>query len=741
MSLGAAALVALLALAGALALGPCAAAAEQEISFRAGAAGDAATTAAVRELAARALPVYQEPDRQRYLLNLSLLQAAAGDHAAAYVTRQTLHELSRTAAAARAEETVFDVYIRARALGASAHVPFAQALSQALGEQMAGLGDLDAYRAGTAMQTPAAVFERPLQQLLDRWRDRGSVALSVALEICRAYVAFDARRVIAPAVPELIARDDARRYLIDADARLHVHGASVTVALVLPRGANKPLPTLLDVVTEGQSLDSARASAAHGYVGVAIEARARNATPFEGDGEVARGVIEWIAKQSWSDGRVGIYGAGYGGFIAWAAAQHAPRALQALATWGPSAPGIDVPMGGGIFQNAAYRLLRPMTAERARKLDAAWYQSGRPYRDLDHIDGTYVPSFQRWLSHPSYDGYWQRWLPLQDLKGLSIPVLMMTGYYDPGEIGALYYFGQHVAQNATAEDTLLIGPYDGSRAYDDGLTHGGSPATVRGLGVDPAASLDADLRYPWFDYILKGRPKLPLLAAGVNYEVMGANAWRHVPTLDAVSNGVLQLYLVTAGDAHRLREQPEAGADAVFAEQRVDFADRGDAAWSAPWELLSRNLAVRNGIAYASEPLPEPLEISGTLSGLLDFTVNRQDMDLYLELYEQLPDGTYLRLFDPREELRASYARDRSHRHLLKAGERQILSFHGSRLLGRHLSAGSRLVLVLGINKRPDEQINYGSGGDVSVESIADAKPALRVRWYGDSYVNVPVRK
>ena len=77
----------------------------------------------------------------------------------------------------------------------------------------------------------------------------------------------------------------------------------------------------------------------------------------------------------------------------------------------------------------------------------------------------------------------------------------------------------------------------------------------------------------------------------------------------------------------------------------------------------------------------------------------------------------------------------------MKAGERQQLSFRSERLTSRRFQAGSRLVMILGINKRPDEQINYGTGQDVSDESIADANIPLKIRWYGSSYIDIPVRQ
>jgi hypothetical protein len=109
-------------------------------------------------------------------------------------------------------------------------------------------------------------------------------------------------------------------------------------------------------------------------------------------------------------------------------------------------------------------------------------------------------------------------------------------------------------------------------------------------------------------------------------------------------------------------------------------------------------------------------------------------------MYELLPGGEYVQLFEP-YAFRASYALDRVHRHLLKAGERQELAFRSERLMGRRLQAGSRLVLVIGINKRPDQQINYGTGNDVSEESLADGKVPVKIRWYSGSYIEVPVRR
>ena len=58
-------------------------------------------------------------------------------------------------------------------------------------------------------------------------------------------------------------------------------------------------------------------------------------------------------------------------------------------------------------------------------------------------------------------------------------------------------------------------------------------------------------------------------------------------------------------------------------------------------------------------------------------------------------------------------------------------------MTARKLAAGSRLVLLVGLNKRPDRQINYGTDRDVNSETIDDATRPVRVRWHERSYIEI----
>jgi uncharacterized protein len=730
-------------------------AAALDFDFRAPAsATDPSVPAVMRDLAGRILPVYQENDPERYLSNLSALQMVAGDYGSAYSTRQSLLERRRSTKGGRpvGRALVYDIYVRARAIETQVRVPFAKAYSQAFRDAANRIDDLDAYTLESWLTTPLPVLQEGLQRAFDQRRGKASLSLPEAIDVIWAYFALEAYRSFGPLVSSLAADEDQRRYLTDETLQIKTpDGATLAAVLVRPRISSKRLPTLMELTLE-EDARSARESAAHGYVGLVAYVRGTRGepdgvVPFEHEGDDARTVIEWIAKQPWSDGRVGMYGDRYSGFAAWAAAKRMPAALKAIATSDPSAPGVDVPMAGSIFRNSAYRWVYELTSTsdetaanddaRWRALDEEWYKRGQRYREYPRLPGPASVLFRSWLNHPSYDRYWQKYVPFrEEFAHINIPVLTMSGYYADGEIGALYYFNEHHRHDPRANHTLLMGP------YDDGAVHRVPASVLRGYEVDPVAVVDLrELRYDWFDYALRRGKKPALLAERVNYQVMEANEWRHAPSLAALAKAPLRLFLEpTPGEA--FNALATAKSDTVaFLPQRFDLADRSDVGWRPSAFIVSRSLKPPNGELYVSEPFKQPLEIGGLLSGSLELTVNKMDIDLSLALYELRPDGEYIKLFDPADAFRASYAHDRVARHLLRAGQRQLLPFKSERMMSRKLQAGSRLVLVLGINKRADQQVNYGTGDDVSEESIEDADVPLRIRWYNSSYIDVPIRR
>jgi putative CocE/NonD family hydrolase len=718
---------------------------------------------ALTGLAKRVLADYQQPDQSQADAQRFRLQLMAGRYAEAEQTLISLQQRSRAAQNISGEATAifYRVYARACREASERHESFEQIFPQAFREVFQTLDDLGAaYSAGNfgSLNDPygpsIADAQKDLQQALAHQQGKTEIDQADALDLIGKYLAAQALQRMQPSSGGLIDEDDHRRYEMADVLVATPDAAHINAVIVRPRSA-KPLPTLLGFTVYANPLwtmAEARLTAAHNYAAVVAYTRGMGNSPdqqvpYEHDGADADAVIEWISHQPWSDGRVGMYGGSYNGFTQWAAAKHLPPALKAMMPSVTAAPGIDVPMEGNVFLNFVYSWVPYITRDKHLDqtyyddqahwdgLNHRWYTSGKAYRELDRIDGTPNPVFDRWLDHPAYDAYWQAMIPYkQEFAAINIPVLTTTGYYDGGQIGALYYFMQHYLYNPKAEHYLLIGPYNHIGAQRSAWS------TLSGYTIDPVANINISkvLRYQWFDYILRHGPKPALLVDRVNYQVMGANEWKHAPSLAAMSNAKLRLYLDAArpGGDYRLSENtPKEFTGALL---QVDLTDRSDVDAAVPEQILDKAIDRRNALVFVGEPLAQATEFSGLFSGQLDFELNKKDVDISIALYEQLPDGRYFQL--SWYLARASYMKDRSHRELLVPGRQQI-NFQNGRLTSRLLQPGSRLVAVIGVVKQPNRQINYGSGKDVSEETIVDGKEPIKIRWLSGSYLDIPISR
>lgn len=699
--------------------------------------------------------------------NTFRLQIVEGDFEGAARSISALRRLrlrSDTTPRARGENVQYELYATAMARTARGD-GFAAAFRDGFRQTLARMDDRAAAFVMTLFSVTANDVRSHLAAALKRRGDAMVLTLGDALALVRAYQLVLAYRSFAGIAQALVSEDDRRRYDIETNVQVPMpDGATVCALVVLPRTGPSRHPALLQFTIYADSASTyreARLTAAHQYASVIGYTRGKACSPqtpepYVHDGADAAALIGWIAKQSWSDGRVGMYGGSYSGFTAWAAAKHRPRGLRAIMVGAPSAPGIDVPMEGNVFWNFIYPW--PFYTTDKKQLDNAtyndnarwsrlyreWYVSGRPYRDLDKIDGTPNPIFDAWVAHPTYDSYWQAMIPFgADFSRIHIPVLQTAGYYFGGPGAALYYFTQYLAHNPRAEQYLLIGPYDHFQAQRGVVgALGDTASAIGGFRLDAVARLSIveNLRYQWFDYVLRGGPRPTLLKDRVNWEVVNANVWRHAPSVDAMATGSLRLYLArgqAAGPYHLSRTTPSRGTPLVLT---VNLADRSDADRVAPGGGVSDTAVdTWNSVEFASDPLPASIEVAGLFSGQLDIITNKRDFDFSMSLYELTPGGEYVQI--PPYWSRASHVSSLRTRRLLRPGAREQLKFRSVRLAGHRLGAGSRLIAVLSVLRSPAQEINYGTGKPVSEEMIADAGAPLTIRLLAGSFIELPVRR
>jgi putative CocE/NonD family hydrolase len=536
-------------------------------------------------------------------------------------------------------------------------------------------------------------------------------------------------------------------YLQDSVLLKTRDGAFVTVMVARKKGVTEKLPAIFQFTIYARRTDSLKIQEAadRGYVGVFAYTRGKWNSPgeplaYETDGRDAYDVIDWISKQPWSDGRVGMYGGSYNGFTQWAATKKLHPALKTIVPSAAVAPGLDVPMTNNVQMSFVFSWTyytsnnkfldeKDYNSPQWNQLYWKWYNAGLAYHTLDSLTGRGVNHmFKHWVAHPTYDQYWQDMIPYKkEFADINIPVLTTTGYYDGGQIGGMYYYREHLKYNHNANHYVIIGPYGhfGSQGHPDPV--------FNGYRIDDAARVNIhEIIYQWFDYIFKNKPKPAFLKDKFNFEIMGANEWRHVPSLKQMSNDTLKFYL----DNSRLN--PVKPLNKAFVSQTVNFARRDSiSSYYFLNQLIYDTLNTGSSIVFKSDPLAKPLTISGAFSGVLKTIINKKDMDYHVAMFEEMPDGKYFYLTYFMG--RASYAGNPEKRHLLKPGQMENIPFTNSYITSKQFSKGSRIVVLLNINKSPFEQINYGTGKNVSDENINDAKTPLQIKWFNDSYINIPV--
>ncbi len=533
-------------------------------------------------------------------------------------------------------------------------------------------------------------------------------------------------------------------------------GAQISAIIVRNSQVRQPQPVILQstiyVRDKGRDLVTLKKAADNGYVGVMAYTRGKRSSPneiwpYENDANDNYDVIDWISKQQWCDGRVGMYGGSYNGFTQWAAAKKLHPALKTIVPYVANRPGMGTPMENNIYINPNYEwaffvgntkyldTVAGNDRQRYRSLMFKWWDKGVAYNKMDSLDGTPNKWFQRWVSHPSFDEYWQEMAPYkEDFAQIDIPVLSIDGYYNDSQNSGLYYLREHYKYIPNAEHYLIIGPYSHFGAQRKGSE------VINGYEVDTDALIDTKaITYQWFDYIFKNGAKPKELKDKINYQVMGANEWRSAASIAGMSNDRLKLYLtdIKSDDIFSLLSKKPSIQG--YLSQEVDFTDRetSNNDYYYPDPILTEGMDATSGFSFISEPFEESILVNGSFIGELKVSINKKDFDYGVTLYEVMPDGKYFHLSYIIG--RASYATDITQRKLLEPNTVETIPFSNTHLVSKKLSKGSRLLVYVNTNRNPFSEVNYGTGKVVSEESILDAVEPLKVKWYTDSFVEIPV--
>ncbi len=223
-------------------------------------------------------------------------------------------------------------------------------------------------------------------------------------------------------------------------------GTRLAARIWLPEGAGaRPVPAVLEYLPYRRRDGTlARDELTHawlarnGYAGVRVDIRGNGDSggfmedeysEAELDDGVA--VIDWIARQPWCTGAVGMIGISWGGFNGLQLAQRAPEALKAAVTicFTDDRYADDIHYMGGCLLTENQGWSSQMLAYSSRPPDPEVVGAGWREIWLERLRRQPL-HLETWLAHQRRDAYWSRASVCEDFGAVRAAILAVGGWAD-----------------------------------------------------------------------------------------------------------------------------------------------------------------------------------------------------------------------------------------------------------------------------------------------------------------------
>ena len=396
----------------------------------------------------------------------------------------------------------------------------------------------------------------------------------------------------------------------------------------------------------------------HGYGMVVEDVRGRYESegtfdPFTKEPKDGDDTLNWIAGQSWSDGKIGMLGGSYLGIAQWKAAWLRNPHLKAIA---PVVSGYDdyrdrFYSTGGAFQ-VGHRLL--WIAENLRAPDFPMPEFDRfvrtlPLRQADlAAAGQRCDIFQKALNHPAEDAFWQNVSTRAHIDQISVPVFSVGGWYDNYVESDLAAF-QALRKNSGVH-RIVIGPW----AHNMSIKFNDVD-----FGTDSGAPIRR-MQLAWFDQWLKSKDTPLMSRPPVQIFVMGINRWREEHEWPLARTRMTPLYFRSHGRANTL------ASDGILAPRppriappdHFEFDPRNPVPTAGgpvccnpkifPWGPMDQRAVERRPdvLVFSSPPLTKDLEVTGLTQVVLYASTSAPDTDFTAKLVDVFPNGEARNLSD-----------------------------------------------------------------------------------------------
>jgi len=347
------------------------------------------------------------------------------------VVTPTLRELAQEAykdsTSLRALGFAFRIYANTLNNNPTHKESFKTVFTQQFQKVYANLDDEGTNMVDRYYEKDNSQLKKDLEDKLKAIETKENISLEEATALCRSYCSYITFSNTLALAKEILKKISDEKYSVDENVILTMSdGGTVALTVVRLRKETQPLPVVLAYnIYAGADVSHCKEAANKGFIGIVANTRGKRLSkdaiePFEHDAKDAYEIIEWISKQSWCDGKVGMYGGSYLGFSQWSAVKKKHPALKTIVPQVAVGAGIDFPSANGVFMSYMLRWIHFVTNNKLTDLadfsnathwnDAfkKYYTSGASFRELDAIEGKPNSIFQRWLDHPTYDSFWQK---------------------------------------------------------------------------------------------------------------------------------------------------------------------------------------------------------------------------------------------------------------------------------------------------------------------------------------------
>ena len=458
-------------------------------------------------------------------------------------------------------------------------------------------------------------------------------------------------------------------------------GVKLHAVILAPTDMRGPLPILMQRTpygvddTSGASFFASRPELARaGYIYVGEDIRGR----FESGGKFVMmrpladhhdsyatdestdcyDTVAWLIKNiANNNGRVGVVGTSYPGFLAMMAGIDPHPAVKAIS---PQAPMIDTWLGDDFFHNGAFRqtygydyvlgMESSKQETRVAYVDSRgnsadgfdfFLSRGSFLADVKQSGSSVLPTWKLFLNHPAYDSYWHARGVEYALNRVTVPTLTVGGYYDQEDMwGPQEEYAKLEPHNTDHDNFLVLGPW----------RHGYWGSSSRRLGnLDFDEPIGQEFREQieakFFAHYLKDEPGFTLENTA-SFQT-GSNTWRYYAQFPPTASRPTALHLAGGG---RLTWEPSPAsaptsyvsdpANPVPYRHRPIQPTYGPGSEWYNWLTEDqRFVAGRKDIAIWKLPtLDRDLILTGDVVADIFAATTGSDNDLVVKLIDQYPD-------------------------------------------------------------------------------------------------------